>query len=529
MAKKLWSRDDVQFIAHCLVIVALLVFLRPMFTRMTPLGFYEAPNIFWGMLYNDFRALTGFPRASVGQQLLFLLIPTALICLAGVKLRWEQWENGKALRNLVMTLLVVLAWAGATFDYNVYLDHGHFLDRLLLVVLTALCWKYPLAVPLAVKWVHVMLKESYVPIPADDFDFRAVHEVLVVFSVFVWVSPSKRFRSEHFLLLGVAAWASYYYAAGVAKVFYGPDWSWVVDNHLSNLSVGGHVRGWLGFISDETFLAMNDVARKLDYSLAVFTLVFELGALACFFINRRIAQVWFALAIAFNFGIFVMTGIFFWKWIATNAAHVSSDRQVREVVVHDPGPVGPVEYFRDACGVVIRGPGSNAQQQKVLRPEPFARRHPNENGEDDEDLMHRPEVEIIGRDRPRFRLLNMDPLDRERDFQWVLPAQSSQHDQQQAIEKMPVVEIDVVVERRTRPGRQCHHLRSCHSPTAPSEALHRKRISAVRSTGRGAAAQPKLSGNPVSRAFPEDVRSIVEAEAGVVRGEHGPRERGAPR
>jgi hypothetical protein len=320
MAKKLWSRDDVQFIAHCLVIVALLVFLRPMFTRMTPLGFYEAPNIFWGMLYNDFRALTGFPRASVGQQLLFLLIPTALICLAGVKLRWEQWENGKALRNLVMTLLVVLAWAGATFDYNVYLDHGHFLDRLLLVVLTALCWKYPLAVPLAVKWVHVMLKESYVPIPADDFDFRAVHEVLVVFSVFVWVSPSKRFRSEHFLLLGVAAWASYYYAAGVAKVFYGPDWSWVVDNHLSNLSVGGHVRGWLGFISDETFLAMNDVARKLDYSLAVFTLVFELGALACFFINRRIAQVWFALAIAFNFGIFVMTGIFFWKWIATNAA-----------------------------------------------------------------------------------------------------------------------------------------------------------------------------------------------------------------
>ncbi|MDH3202275.1 MAG: hypothetical protein OEM15_15395 [Myxococcales bacterium] len=319
IAKKVWEREDVQFIAHCGVVLALLVFLRPMFTRSTPAAIYEGPNILWGMLTNELKAL--FPGGGrPSSQLLFLLVPTALILLARVRIRWDQWENGKALRNLLMTLLIILAWAGATFDYNIYLNHGHFLDRLLLIGLVALCWRFPLAVPFAVKWIHVMLKESYVPIPADDFDFRAVHEFLVVFSVFVWVSSSKNFKSEHFLLVGIGCWASYYYAAGVAKVFYGPDWSWLLENHLSNLSVGGHVRGWLGFLSHETFLAINRVARLSDRALAAFTLVFELGALVCFFVNRRLAQVWFALAILFNFGIFALTGICFWKWIVTNIA-----------------------------------------------------------------------------------------------------------------------------------------------------------------------------------------------------------------
>ena len=219
-----------------------------------------------------------------------------------------------------MTLLIMLGWASSTFDYNIYLNQGHFFDRFLIVLFVALSWKYPLAVPFAVQWIYVMLKESYIPIIADDFDFRAVHEFLVVFSLFIWLSARKSFKSEHFLLVGIGAWASYYFTAGMSKLFYGPDWSWLLDNHLSNLAVGGHIRGWLGFLSHDTFLKFAHFARKLDFPLAVFTLVFELGAVAAFFLHRRIAQVWFAFAIAFNAGIFFMTGIFFWKWLVTNIA-----------------------------------------------------------------------------------------------------------------------------------------------------------------------------------------------------------------
>ncbi|MGB8223343.1 MAG: hypothetical protein WCF10_12235, partial [Polyangiales bacterium] len=158
IAKKAWARPDVQFIAHSCVILGLLVFLRPMFTRMTPAAIYEQPNILWSMLKSDYSALIGGARRQnpVVPQLLFLLLPTALILTARVRIRWDQWDNGKALRNLVMTLLIILTWSATTFDYNIYLNQGHFLDRLLAIFLTALCWRFPLAVPFAVKWLNVM-------------------------------------------------------------------------------------------------------------------------------------------------------------------------------------------------------------------------------------------------------------------------------------------------------------------------------------------------------------------------------------
>jgi len=320
--ERVWNREDVQFIAHCVVLLAMMVVLRPMFTALVPSSDYRAPSILWELLRDDVAGVVTAARSKrpTVPSLLFLVVPTAAFLLAGLKIRWEQWEYGKALRNLIIALLAILAWSGATFPYNMYLNQGHFLDRAALIAFTGLSWRFPLALPFAVRWAWVMLRESYVPIFLDDFDFRALHEVMVVAACFVWASFIRTMKPAHFLLVGLGVWASYYYAAGVAKVFYGPTWSWLVDDHLSNLSFGAYVRGWVGFIPETTFVAINDFMRHLDFPLAVFTLVFELGALFGFFINRRLAQVWTALAFIFQFGIFVMTGICFWKWMLTNLA-----------------------------------------------------------------------------------------------------------------------------------------------------------------------------------------------------------------
>ena len=75
-----------------------------------------------------------------------------------------------------------------------------------------------LAVPFAVRWAIVMIKEAYIPITLDDFDFRPVPEVIIVFSCFLWAGLLRGFKTKHFLFAGIACWASYYYAAGVAKL-----------------------------------------------------------------------------------------------------------------------------------------------------------------------------------------------------------------------------------------------------------------------------------------------------------------------
>lgn len=321
-ATRVWNRDDLRFIAHCVLLLGMLVWIRPMFLASIPRSAYEQSSIFWALLQDDFNLLIRGARATrpTIPHLLFLLVPTALLLWGRGRMTWEQWEHGKALRGLVMGLLAILAWSGSTFEHNMYLDQLHLLDRVLLIALALLSWRTPLAVPFAVRWVWIMLYEPYQPIGLDNFEFRSLVEVLVVFSVFVWASFIRSYRAAHFLLVGLGCWASYYYAAGVAKVYYGPSWSWLFDDRLSNLAFTTYMRGWLSFIPEATYLSINEFLRHFDPLLTWFTLIFELGAVACYFLNRRLAQLWLVLGIVFQFGIFALTGICFWKWMLANLA-----------------------------------------------------------------------------------------------------------------------------------------------------------------------------------------------------------------
>ncbi|MEP7126545.1 MAG: hypothetical protein ABJE95_36780 [Byssovorax sp.] len=330
LLRRLLWREDLQFIVHCLFLLWMMSFLRAMFSAVTPTASYEAASIAWSLVVKDnallLRAIHDrrFPSLQSLQTLrqllvVFLVIPTVVLLAARRKLRWTDWEAGKSLRVMVMVMLVTLAWSGSTFEYNIYLDRGHALDRLLLVALTLMSWRTPLAVPFATRWSIVMLKEAYVPIPLDDFDFRSVPEVLIVFSCFTWASLHKSFKTRHFLLVGLGAWASYYYAAGMAKINYGPSWSWFLENHISNISANAHVRGWLSFLSDSTFSKGVAFIRRFDLALAGYTLLIELGALVVF-VHPRVVRTWVLLCALLHFGIFAFTGIFFWKWMVTNLA-----------------------------------------------------------------------------------------------------------------------------------------------------------------------------------------------------------------
>lgn len=330
LLRRVFLREDLQFILHCLFLLWMMTFLRPMFSAATPTASYESFSIAWSLIAKDHAFLLRliqdqhFPLLQSLQTLrqllvLFLVIPTLVFVTTRRRLRWKDWEAGASLRVLVMVMLVALAWSGSTFEYSIYLDRGHALDRLLLVALTALAWRTPLAVPFATRWAIVMLEEAYVPIPLDDFDFRSVAEVLIVFSCFTWASLLRSFKTKHFLLVGLGCWASYYYAAGMAKINYGPAWSWFLENHISNIAANAHVRGWMSFLSDGTFSAAVAFIRRFDLALAAYTLMVELGALVVF-VHPRIVRAWVGLCALLHFGIFAFTGIFFWKWLVTNLA-----------------------------------------------------------------------------------------------------------------------------------------------------------------------------------------------------------------
>lgn len=323
LSSRLRLRDNLIFAAHAALLIGLMFVYRPLFMLKPADRDYRAPVIVWSLIRGDFVTLQRFflGRGLGGLDLLFLLLPTAILLVARRRLRWTDFDHGKSLRNFICVVLGVLVWSGSTADYNSYLDLGHFVDRGLLVAFGVASYFTPLAVPFALRLAFVLIKEAYVPIHQDDFDFRSLPEVLTVFSCFVWASFFKSFKTRHFLFAGIACWASYYFAAGVAKMNVGPEWwSWTLTDHVSNLSMGAHIRGWASWVSDDHFIAFNNVVRKGDLVSTLYTMILELGALFAFFVRPRLTKWMFLGCFTLHFGIFTLTGICFWKWMIANLA-----------------------------------------------------------------------------------------------------------------------------------------------------------------------------------------------------------------
>ncbi len=322
--KRQVSGEAFSVLFHVVLLFVFVTILRPLFSASIAAQEYEGVSIVVSVLQADVNSLIrGATRNQpVVPEVLFLFIPTLYFLFAKRRLRWTDWQHGTAFRALVMAILAVVVWSGTTFEYNNYLHRGHAFDRLLLLGLFGLSWRYPLAIPFAVRLGIILVREGYVPINLDDFEFRTVTELLTLFSIFIWLSAKRSFQPWHALIVGVGSWACYYYIAGVAKWTYGPKYSWLLENRLTNLALSTHMRGWLASVSDEHVNAVIRLIRPYDVLMSIYTLLVEFGALVAFFLHRKIARVWFGLCFLLHAGIFMMSGVFFWKWMLVNVAFI---------------------------------------------------------------------------------------------------------------------------------------------------------------------------------------------------------------
>ena len=320
--QQIFGRDAGQALLHVVLLLGAIILLRPLFMADIPAGHYETPSIVVSLILEDLmilhRAATN--TTPTAPRILFLLVPTALFYFTRRRLTWDDWEHGRSMRAAMMVVIGMMAWAAATLPYNVYFDQAHFFDRFLLASLALATWSTPLAAPFAARISIVMLKQANFPIGQDTFDYRAIADILVVFSSFVWVSYKRGFHPKHFLLLALAVFGSYYYSTGVAKWNFGPKYSWLLENRLSNLTASAYAHGWLGFIPERWFMPFLTFLRRFDVPLAVVTLIIEYGSLVAFFLRPTLTRVWLVLCCVLHIGIFLMSGIFFWKWAVTNLA-----------------------------------------------------------------------------------------------------------------------------------------------------------------------------------------------------------------
>lgn len=219
-------------------------------------------------------------------------------------------------RTVIFIAALALGWELSTYDYNHYLDHAFYLDRVILVILALLLLRYPLLSPLFVAFAFVYRSQFNYPVDGFPlFDKRLLFDIPVMFMAHTFLRlfvPAFRIPFLYLLLCMVGA---NYFMTGVKKLLMQPRiYGWVAYNKPGDLFANVHYRGWLAHVSDERILSIASHLSNWRVPLQLLVLLIELSGILLLR-SRKLA---IPLLIAFtcmHVGIFLLGSMLFWKWM----------------------------------------------------------------------------------------------------------------------------------------------------------------------------------------------------------------------
>ncbi len=249
------------------------------------------------------------------------LLVIAAISLIGRRGLWRRWidlEHGHILRGLMLIVAGVAAWTFATYDYNLYFDQAHYLDRLLLIALAALAaWRPVFVLPLTGQLFAVGWQFDYPLIGAYPWtEMSLLLRALSLFgAAFLIVALTGRQMSVSFVFVLVCLIAAQFWSSGLGKF----ELRWFLHPYLHLLILGAYANGWLNVIPPAGAVAFSELAANFNWPLIGFTLFVEWGAMFIL-VRRGLTRLLLASLIVFHAGIFLYTGMLFWKWMVLEAA-----------------------------------------------------------------------------------------------------------------------------------------------------------------------------------------------------------------
>lgn len=243
--------------------------------------------------------------------------------------RWTDFEHGTHLRLLTITIAGLLAWSFSSYSTNLYFDQGHVWDRALLVLLVPVVYWRPIGlfpfvcVVLAVAnqfgypagvgrwgWTEPSLLVRIQMLVLAFVAVRSIQEYLPAASR--W--GSHKVSSNSLVLTIMCLIGAFYFAAGVGKIRL----NWIAINHVAYLLPATYSAGWLSFVEPAAIERLTAILMALNTPIKLVTIALEVGALFVL-LSRRVTRLFLFGWICFHLGIFVTSGIFFWRWIILDA------------------------------------------------------------------------------------------------------------------------------------------------------------------------------------------------------------------
>lgn len=263
-----------------------------------PLEAYESSSLLFSM-FRSWRGSSG------------LLLTICLMFLVG-KTRWNQHEPG--LRIFYLGLAATLTWPFATYQFNFYLGHGHLLERGVLLMLFASCFRWPVLLCPFVWWVGVIAHQFDHPIGYYTWtDKQLVFDLLTLGIVSLGMIRLGKCHHSVPLYLTLVLLAGHYVYPGLAKLWI----NWPAQNQLSDLLLSSWACGWLNWLTLEELDRWKVLLNRLNLPLICGAMVLELSGL--FLIShRRFALASCTLWVLFHLMVCLLSGILFWKWIVVD-------------------------------------------------------------------------------------------------------------------------------------------------------------------------------------------------------------------
>lgn len=231
---------------------------------------------------------------------------------------WRDLQHGPSTRIFVTFLCTLAAWPVVTYGYNYYFDQGHYLDRLLIVLLLLAVWWRPVFVLPFIALVYVAMGQFIEPPLGGSIlphKLQLTRAVSVFAAAFLVHTVTGERRTDHYLLLTCCLVAASYWVAGLAKLRLG----WVSFEQLFTAPLAAYSHGWLGGMPLDQVMGYANFLAEIDSILQFATIALELACIA-FVVHRNVTIGLLIGVIAFHLAVFALIGFFFWTWIGLDAA-----------------------------------------------------------------------------------------------------------------------------------------------------------------------------------------------------------------
>ena len=258
-------------------------------------------------------------------RFLFLLL-TVLISLIFFKkfnISWDSIDEKKPIKFLIMITAGCLVWKYSMYDFNYYFNEAHYLDRIIVIILYLLLWMSPAFSYSLVVYLLIIVRQFEIPLGSFSYtDIMPLFHLLNLFVSFLIIKQFKRIDSNPFIILAISLHAANYFIPAMAKLEISPNfYEWFFYNNVSNLFVSGYINGWLTFLNEETVISIATIIKTFKIPLLIITFLVQFLSIIVFFKERITISLFIGFE-ALHIGIFLASGIFFWKWMLLNIGFI---------------------------------------------------------------------------------------------------------------------------------------------------------------------------------------------------------------